>query len=273
MIDFNEIKKKVSTIKDFIGGEKYITLKKNNSINVFNKYDPNSNQLLTNKQKLLIYQTDDPFDKNKEWLCEKYNKIYSVNNKILRNLNIISLPLGIVDTAETISFATCYKKRDFSLFNLLCECRDNFNEEPQKTLYLNYRIPPNFKIRGDAHSIIEHTQSDYTDNTFNGNDWLLFNNKETYIKYFNECLRHKYIQCPEGFGIDSYRFYETLYLGRIPVVLHNPVTDMFHELPILFLNSWDEFDEKSKEFEQSFNIENYSFEKLSWRYWEKTIND
>ena len=48
---------------------------------------------------------------------------------------------------------------------------------------------------------------------------------------------------------------------------------MFHELPILFLNSWDEFDEKSKEFEQSFNIENYSFEKLSWRYWEKTIND
>ena len=155
MIDFNEIKKKVSTIKDFIGGEKYITLKKNNSINVFNKYDPNSNQLLTNKQKLLIYQTDDPFDKNKEWLCEKYNKIYSVNNKILINLNIISLPLGIVDTAETISFATCYKKRDFSLFNLLCECRDNFNEEPQKTLYLNYRIPPNFKIREDAHSIIK----------------------------------------------------------------------------------------------------------------------
>ena len=118
---------------------------------------------------------------------------------------------------------------------------------------------------------LDHEQ--YTDNTINGQNWLLFDSQDNYIQYFNKCLNHIFIQCPEGYGIDSYRFYETLYLGRIPVVLHNPVTDMFQDLPILFLNDWNDFNDVYKDFIDNFNINNYNFEKLSWDYWKGVINE
>ena len=107
-------------------------------------------------------------------------------------------------------------------------CRNSFIGNPQKLLYLNYRVPNDLMVRKNALNIknkLDHEQ--YTDNTINGQNWLLFDSQDNYIQYFNKCLNHIFIQCPEGYGIDSYRFYETLYLGRIPVVLHNPVTDMF----------------------------------------------
>ena len=128
-------------------------------------------------------------------------------------------------------------------------------------------------MRTDSLDILKGLPADkYTDKTFMGENWLLFNSEETYVKYFNELLDHVFVACPEGFGIDSYRFYETLYLGRIPVVLHNPVTDMFKDLPILFLDKWEDFSLKYREFMENFDINNYNFEKLTREYWNKVIS-
>ena len=55
-------------------------------------------------------------------------------------------------------------------------------------------------------------------------------------------MEHKFILCPEGNGIDTHRFWETLCLGRIPVVLHNPVNDYFSSLPVVVLDKWEDFD-------------------------------
>ena len=115
MIDFQAIRNELNKISDFIGGEKYIQFKTSDNINVYNKYDLESNNLIVNKEKLLLYQTDTPFTENDLYLLQTYNKIYSVNNTI-KHSNIVSLPLGIVDTANDISFATCYKIRNFSLY-------------------------------------------------------------------------------------------------------------------------------------------------------------
>ena len=273
MIDFQSIRNELNKISDFIGGEKYIQFKTSDNINVYNKYDLESNNLIVNKEKLLLYQTDTPFTENDLYLLQIYKKIYSVNNTI-KHTNIVSLPLGIVDTANDISFATCYKTRNFSLYQTLCLCRNSFIGNPQKLLYLNYRVPNDLMVRKNALNIknkLDHEQ--YTDNTINGQNWLLFDSQDNYIQYFNKCLNHIFIQCPEGYGIDSYRFYETLYLGRIPVVLHNPVTDMFQDLPILFLNDWNDFNDVYKDFIDNFNINNYNFEKLSWDYWKRIINE
>ena len=273
MIDFNLIRENLKKVDSFIGGEFYTQYKQNNDYNVYNYYDPQSNQLvIPNKKYLILYQTDNTFTKSAEWLLNYYEKIFSVNNIDTNNDRVISLPLGIVDIGKEIAFALCNKYRDFSVFNILKKCRDSYLRSPSKLLYLNYRIPANLKVRKDSYQIIKNMLSlDFTDDTFNGENWLLFNDEQCYTNYFNKCLDHMFIACPEGFGIDSYRFYETLYLGRIPVVLHNPETDMFQDLPILYLNTWEEFPEKAKEFINNFDINKYNIEKLSRNYWKNII--
>ena len=56
MIDFQAIRNELNKISDFIGGEKYIQFKTSDNINVYNKYDLESNNLIVNKEKLLLYK-------------------------------------------------------------------------------------------------------------------------------------------------------------------------------------------------------------------------
>ena len=198
---------------------------------------------------MLLYQTDNSFTESAERLLDHYEKIFSVNNTVIGNPRVISLPLGVVDVGRTISFALCNKYRDFSAFDTLRERRTLYKRRPSKLLYMNYRIPANLEPRHRSLDVKNGLQpGDFTDDTFKGESWLLFNDRRRYVEYFDKNLDHVFIACPEGFGIDSYRFYETLYLGRIPVVLHNPVTDAFSDLPILFLDKWSDFAEKSRRF-------------------------
>ena len=82
------------------------------------------------------------------------------------------------------------------------------------------------------------------------------------MEYCNDILNHKYVLCPEGNGIDTHRLWETLYLGSIPVVLHNNVNDSFKDMPIMILNNWSEFEDNYKNFTPS-----YIYDKLSRNYW------
>jgi hypothetical protein len=47
---------------------------------------------------------------------------------------------------------------------------------------------------------------------------------------------------------------------------------MFKDLPILFLNKWEDFAIESKKFIDNFNINNYNFEKLSRNYWKEILS-
>lgn len=37
-------------------------------------------------------------------------------------------------------------------------------------------------------------------------------------EYFEEMNKYKYVACPEGYGIDTFRIWEALYLGCIPIL-------------------------------------------------------
>jgi hypothetical protein len=257
MIDFNEIRRRLDAVDGFVGGEFYAEYKARPEYNVYNKYDPGSRTLVApGKKYLLLYQTDDAFMKPAEWLLGRYEKIFSVNNMVVDNPRVVSLPLGVVDVGRSISFALCNKYRDFSAFEALRECRAAFSGAPSRLLYMNYRVPAGLKARRDSLAV---------------KDGLLFGDRRRYVEYFSKNLDHMFVACPEGFGVDSYRFYETLYLGRIPVVLHNPVTDMFRDLPVLFLDKWSDFATESRRFIDEFDIDRYSFEKLGRAYWRKVI--
>jgi hypothetical protein len=73
-----------------------------------------------------------------------------------------------------------------------------------------------------------------------------------YLELVNE---YKFIICLEGSGPDLHRNYETLLVGSIPINLHNTIKNLFHyhDIPGIFLDNWQELDEKKYEQILNFN--------------------
>jgi hypothetical protein len=55
------------------------------------------------------------------------------------------------------------------------------------------------------------------------NNFNLSSNKP-YIEYLRELSSHRFCLCVRGNGLDTHRFWESLYLGVIPVIINNKTT-------------------------------------------------
>ena len=54
---------------------------------------------------------------------------------------------------------------------------------------------------------------------------------------------HKYSICPEGNGLDTHRFWESLYVRTIPIVIRTPLTEQIRAsgIPCVLIDSWNTF--------------------------------
>lgn len=68
--------------------------------------------------------------------------------------------------------------------------------------------------------------------------------------FFNRLRSSKFVICPRGTAPDSFRFYDSLYCGAIPIVIKDPMYDQFDhsELPILFLDHQKDFQKITENF-------------------------
>ena len=56
--------------------------------------------------------------------------------------------------------------------------------------------------------------------------------------FFKKMLSYEAIVCPDGNGPDTHRFYEVLYMGRIPIVFNKVLYDnLYHKFPCVLLES------------------------------------
>ena len=168
-----------------------------------------------------------------------------------QNMSVIScktqgIPIGLENE---------YWKRTNNLI-----LKKNCNNNKENLLYLNfslrthrkrYRIMKSLKRKG-----------------FKKNDKLPWN------KYIEDLSTHKFCISPRGNGVDCHRTWECLYLGVIPIVEKSVQMEYFNDLPILFVDNYDnisvEFlNQKYDEFKnKSFNLD-----KLSLSYWITKINN
>lgn len=95
------------------------------------------------------------------------------------------------------------------------------------------------------------------------------------FNFLKEIKQHKFVLCPRGNGVDTHRLWETLYMGSIPVVQYDPCHSEFADLPILFINDWNTFSQKSiEELDLIYNIymnKVWKMDKLNASYWENQI--
>merc|ERR1712194_18432 len=56
----------------------------------------------------------------------------------------------------------------------------------------------------------------------------------------NKMTEYRYAFAPPGRGIDTHRFYETLLLGAVPIVVRSSLDELYKPFPVVFIDSWDE---------------------------------
>jgi hypothetical protein len=90
--------------------------------------------------------------------------------------------------------------------------------------------------------------------------------------FYNMISMSKFTLCPRGCGIDSYRIWDAICLGSIPIVEKYSGHEQFSDLPILFVNDYeiineDFLNEKYTEFMQK----DFCYDKLFFQYWAHKI--
>ena len=66
--------------------------------------------------------------------------------------------------------------------------------------------------------------------------------KYPFNDYLKKLKTFKYVISPEGNSVDCHRIWESIYLGVIPIVKRHIALESFEDLPILFINNWDEIE-------------------------------
>lgn len=92
--------------------------------------------------------------------------------------------------------------------------------------------------------------------------------------FLTEIRNHSFVLCPRGYGVDTHRLWETLYMGSIPIVRSDIAHSGWTDLPILFVNSWTDvtYDFLQKE-EIRIRSSSWNLKKLNVNYWIQQIQD
>lgn len=146
--------------------------------------------------------TDDIVDellKNKNII-----KIFSQNPNCKLDQKIQILPIGLQNSMF-------YPNINDNCVNLIQVIRETYFKRKENLLYVNIN-PQTFSYRKDVLASIQ--------NVFPQKPKM--DNKD----YLYDLSKHMFCLCIRGNGVDTHRFWESLYLGVVPVIINNKHTNM-----------------------------------------------
>lgn len=186
-------------------------------------------------------------------------KVWYTLNKQTSNSNVFSIPLGITNNTNESKLHPIFGDLD-SMFEVMSQ-----SIEKKNLVYMNFNINTYKQER-------QHVW-----NLFKTKKWVTIGNDiktiEGRTNYLKEIKAHHFVLCPRGRGIDTHRLWETLYMGSIPIVKRDLAYEEFYDLPICFINDWNEINEDFLENEKNrINNNNYCLDKLKISYWIDKIN-
>ena len=130
-------------------------------------------------------------------------------------------------------------------------------------VYCNHNINTNPKHRQKPYDVLR------------GEKWAtvhMGSNGQGFDNYIDNVYNHPFVICPEGNGIDTHRVWECLYMNTIPIVIRNINNSFYEDLPILFLNDWEELSEKLlHDAFMDMSRKEWNMDKLTFEYWRHEI--
>lgn len=98
------------------------------------------------------------------------------------------------------------------------------------------------------------------------------NSMEGRRRFLENARNHSFVLCPRGNGIDTHRLWEALYMGSIPIVIRDIAHSGWTDMPIFFVDSWNEVTEDRLRYElERMESMEWNMEKLLIGYWIKCI--
>jgi hypothetical protein len=68
--------------------------------------------------------------------------------------------------------------------------------------------------------------------------------KLTQEEYTDKMSKCKFVICPMGVGIDTYKIYESVYMGATPIVIKNGMEDVYEKFGALIIDKWEDITEE-----------------------------
>jgi len=95
------------------------------------------------------------------------------------------------------------------------------------------------------------------------------------VCFFEELWAHKYAACPRGNAVDTFRFWDTLVGGSVPIVVVEHLCDDFYNLPLVKLPNVESYASLSigwleREYTHLLDC-TFNFDMLTSGYWEHIV--
>ena len=179
---------------------------------IYNFIDFLKNNKLS-KINLVTHNSDISFTKDMLENIRGYvNHIYCINSIVSDNV-ITKIPIGFSDRLMPV----ISKIDKFSIKNDI--------------VYLNFGGRDRLDIRKERVECY---------NYFKNFDWVKNEDNIPEIDYYNSLKNSKYSLCPVGQGLDTHRFYESIYFDTIPIIKRNELSDLHTKFPCIIINNWEE---------------------------------
>jgi hypothetical protein len=140
----------------------------------------------------------------------------------------------------------------------------NETKHHKNLVYLNLNIANNRLERQPIYDMLSSTPFVTVEYGRNG---LSFDH------YLDNLFNHKFMVCPEGNGIDVHQPWEALYVNTIPIQKKNINNRNWRELPICWVDEWDQIkdiDFLNSEYDRIVNG-TFNLSKLDFNYWKTKI--
>lgn len=198
-------------------------------------------------------------------------KWYTKNPSIIHE-KMVPLPLGAGFRKQTSAGLMQTDKNN--IYHILHKCclnaEANFYNTSVKNILIFYgamnnETGSNIKIMGyKKHHNSRKIIFDQIKDKFG------FSGKKNYNSYIQILLKSKFVISPPGAGIDTFRCWESLLCGAIPIMYHTPVDPILENLPVLLIDDYSILDEEflNKQYEIIIK-KKYDFSILYTDYWDK----
>lgn len=160
------------------------------------------------------------------------------------------IPLGIFQKPEHYA-----KRAEFA--QIFAKLRQSPKSE---LLYSNFNVRKNKPDRLTAQAI------------FGKASFCTQRKRKPFLNFMKEMAQFKFALSPGGRGPDTYRTWEALLVGTIPIVKTSQLDELYEGLPVLIIKDWKEVTPQFLEQKYAeITAKKFTIEKLFLEYWLKKI--
>lgn len=168
-------------------------------------------------------------------------------NITLEHEKVIKIPIGLsTNVGENVELLNKLKRRRIKYDDKGCKFLITHMEETSEK-------------RGNLHAYFEKK------------DWVTIAPKCDFETYMDHINKHRFVCCPRGNGIDTYRFWECIYMGSIPIVESSQLDDLYSKVNCIIVESF--FDLKKEQLDNfTYNYELMGKEALLLNSYDSNIS-